>query len=83
MIGNATNNPAHLESNCLDNNVAPTTTAPDNTNCNTIWYVFICDLLDILFSSALACQVASAFYVATQRPLVHQSSHSQPHTCSL
>lgn len=41
IIGNATSNPAHFESNDLEINVAPTTTAPDMTNCRTIWSVFI------------------------------------------
>lgn len=33
IIGKATNNPAHFESKCLDNNDAPTITEPDIMNC--------------------------------------------------
>jgi hypothetical protein len=36
IVGKATSKPAHLELNDLDNNVAPTTTAPDNINCKII-----------------------------------------------
>ncbi|MBU1974964.1 MAG: hypothetical protein KKG59_01020 [Nanoarchaeota archaeon] len=36
ITGNATNNPAHLESKDLEMSVAPTTTAPDKTNVNII-----------------------------------------------